>query len=89
MSEPIGETSADVRVDKYDSADVRVNKYKVPLASEVPFEGVWDDDVPWNWDDDVPKETSNHKFLDSRDKYELPMFVQLVEDIFLKKRIMT
>ena len=40
-----------MRIDKYESADVRVDKYNVPLASKVPFEGVWDVDVPvLNWD---------------------------------------
>ena len=88
MSELIGEKSADVRVDKYDSADVCVDKYKVLSARKVPFEGVWDDDIP-NWDDDVPKKTPNQKYLDSSKECKLPTFVQLLEDIVLKTRIMT
>ena len=67
---------------------MRVDKYNVPSASEVPFKGVWDDDVP-NWDDDFPNETPNHKYLDSSEEFELPKFVQLLEDIVLKTGIMT
>ena len=60
----------------------------VVAVSKVPFEGVWYEDVP-NWDDDVSNETPNHKYLDSSEEFELPKFVQLLEEVFPETEIMT